>query len=120
MGGWESGGAVTMPPPPPFCAVASFVGEMDGELSVEPGDRVKVGGGGGRAPGFKGEGQGRGRRLKRRRQRAGCWRWRWPRGGALAAPPPPQVHSEVGGWLRVIRLSDSRSGLVPSWAVAAD
>ena len=48
--------------------MAGFVGEMDGELTVDPGDRVKV-------------------------------------------------HSEVGGWLRVIRLSDSRSGLVPSWAV---
>jgi hypothetical protein len=47
------------------------VGELDGELSVEPGERVKV-------------------------------------------------HSEVEGWARVIRLSDNRTGLVPSWAVATD
>ncbi|KAL4422766.1 hypothetical protein ABPG75_008963 [Micractinium tetrahymenae] len=51
--------------------VAGFVGELEGELSVEPGDRVKV-------------------------------------------------HSEVDGWARVIRLSDNRTGLVPSWAVGGD
>ena len=56
-------------PIPPL--LAGFVSEMDGELSVEPGERVKV-------------------------------------------------HSEVEGWARVIRLSDNRSGLVPSWAVATD
>ena len=53
------------------CHPAGFVGELDGELSVEPGERVKV-------------------------------------------------HSEVEGWARVIRLSDNRTGLVPSWAVATD
>lgn len=47
---------------------AGFEAEMDGELSVEPGERVKV-------------------------------------------------HSDVGGWVRVVRLSDHKSGLVPSWAV---
>lgn len=50
---------------------AGFVGELEGELSVEPGDVVKV-------------------------------------------------HSEVDGWARVIRLSDNRTGLVPSWAVGGD
>ena len=50
---------------------AGFAGEMEGELSVEPGDRIKV-------------------------------------------------HSEVDGWVRVIRLSDNRTGLVPSWAVGSD
>lgn len=34
--------------------------------------------------------------------------------------PTPQVHSEVDGWARVIRLSDNRTGLVPSWAVALE
>lgn len=47
---------------------AGFKAEMEGELSVDPGDRVKV-------------------------------------------------HSEVGGWARVLRVSDLRAGLVPSWAV---
>ncbi|PSC76102.1 short-chain dehydrogenase [Micractinium conductrix] len=51
--------------------VAGFAGEMEGELSVEPGDRIKV-------------------------------------------------HSEVDGWVRVIRLSDNRTGLVPSWALFND
>lgn len=50
---------------------SGFVGEMEGELSVEPGERVKV-------------------------------------------------HSEVDGWARVIRVSDHRSGLVPSWAVGGE
>lgn len=50
---------------------AGFVGELEGELTVEPGERVKV-------------------------------------------------HSEVDGWARVIRLSDNRTGLVPSWAVGGD
>lgn len=45
-----------------------FVAEMEGELTVEPGDVVKV-------------------------------------------------HSEVGGWARVLRVADRASGLVPSWAV---
>ena len=54
------------PPPPP-----GFVGELEGELTVELGDKVKV-------------------------------------------------HSEVDGWARVIRLSDNRTGLVPSWAVSLE
>ncbi|KAK2078839.1 hypothetical protein QBZ16_003679 [Prototheca wickerhamii] len=49
--------------------VAPFTAEMEGELSVAPGDKV-------------------------------------------------QVHSDVDGWARVVRLADGRSGLVPSWAVA--
>lgn len=44
---------------------------MDGELSVAPGERVKV-------------------------------------------------HSDVAGWVRVVRLLDHKSGLVPSWAVGLD
>ena len=47
---------------------APFVAEMEGELSVEIGDKVKV-------------------------------------------------HSDVGGWARVMRMSDAKTGLVPSWAV---
>ncbi|KAG7671334.1 hypothetical protein KSW81_003472 [Nannochloris sp. 'desiccata'] len=47
---------------------APFVAEMEGELSVEVGDKVKV-------------------------------------------------HSDVGGWARVMRMSDAKTGLVPSWAV---
>jgi len=47
---------------------APFVAEMEGELSVEVGDKVKV-------------------------------------------------HSDVGGWARVLRMSDAKTGLVPSWAV---
>jgi len=50
---------------------APFAAEMEGELSVEPGDRVKV-------------------------------------------------HSEVGGWARVLRVTDLRGGLVPSWAVGPE
>jgi hypothetical protein len=47
---------------------APFTAEMEGELSVEVGDKVKV-------------------------------------------------HSDVGGWARVMRMSDAKTGLVPSWAV---
>ncbi len=50
---------------------APFVAEMEGELSVEVGDKVKV-------------------------------------------------HSDVGGWARVMRLSDAKTGLVPSWAVGGE
>ena len=53
---------------PERAIVTGFVGEMEGEMTVEVGDRVKV-------------------------------------------------HSEVGGWARVMRVSDAKSGLVPSWAV---
>ena len=53
----------------PVPALAAFTAEMEGELSVAPGDKV-------------------------------------------------QVHSDVDGWARVVRLADGRSGLVPSWAVA--
>lgn len=49
---------------------AAFAAEMEGELTVVPGDRV-------------------------------------------------QVHSDVDGWARVVRLSDGRTGLIPSWAVGA-
>lgn len=35
-------------------------------------------------------------------------------------PPLSQVHSEVDGWARVIRMSDNRTGLIPSWAVALE
>ncbi|KAL6768752.1 hypothetical protein ACKKBF_B16055 [Auxenochlorella protothecoides x Auxenochlorella symbiontica] len=49
--------------------VAGFAAEMEGELTVAPGDRVLV-------------------------------------------------HNDADGWARVMRLSDGRSGLVPSWAVA--
>lgn len=59
----------TLPSPNP-CR-AAFDAEMEGELSVAPGERVKV-------------------------------------------------HSDVGGWVRVVRLADHKSGLVPSWAVGAD
>lgn len=48
--------------------VAGFVGEMEGELTVEPGDAVVF-------------------------------------------------HSEIGGWATVMRVSDSKIGLVPTWAV---
>lgn len=51
--------------------VAAFVAEMEGELSVSVGDKVKV-------------------------------------------------HSEVGGWARVLKLSDNTGGLIPSWAVTWD
>lgn len=51
--------------------VAGFVGEMEGELTVEPGDKVVV-------------------------------------------------HSEVGGWARVMRRRDGKEGLVPAWAVGSD
>lgn len=54
---------------PERAVAAAFAAEMEGELSVEAGDRVRV-------------------------------------------------HSEVAGWARVVRSSDGRSGLVPSWAVA--
>jgi hypothetical protein len=54
---------------PERAIVFQFTAEMEGELSVVPGDRVKV-------------------------------------------------HSEVGGWARVLRVGDRRGGLVPSWAVA--
>ena len=57
-------------PGPERPVVAAFAAEMEGELSVDPGDRVKV-------------------------------------------------HSEVGGWARVLRVADRRGGLVPSWAVGA-
>ena len=63
--------ACRVPPACRCCRRAGFVGELEGELSVEAGERVKV-------------------------------------------------HSEVDGWARVIRLSDHRTGLVPSWAVGAD
>lgn len=58
-------------PPRAPCPAPGFVGELEGELTVDLGDRVKV-------------------------------------------------HSEVDGWARVIRLSDNRTGLVPSWAVSMD
>ena len=48
---------------------AEFVGEVEGELSVQAGDQVKV------------------------------------------------VAESTDGWVRVIRLGDHRSGLVPSWAL---
>lgn len=48
-----------------------FTAEEDGELTVAPGERVKV-------------------------------------------------HSDIQGWVRVLRLSDHRTGLVPSWAVGAE
>lgn len=51
--------------------VADFTAEEDGELTVAPGERVKV-------------------------------------------------HSDIQGWVRVLRLSDHRTGLVPSWAVGAE
>lgn len=57
--------------PSPNPCRAAFDAEMEGELSVAPGERVKV-------------------------------------------------HSDVGGWVRVVRLADHKSGLVPSWAVGAD
>lgn len=64
-------GTPTDIPGPERAVVAAFAAEMEGELSVEPGDRVKV-------------------------------------------------HSEVGGWARVLRVGDRRGGLVPSWAVGAE
>jgi hypothetical protein len=51
--------------------VAGFIGEMEGELTVEPGDKVTV-------------------------------------------------HSEVGGWARVMRTRDGKEGLVPAWAVGSE
>jgi len=41
--------------------------------------------------------------------------------GELTVEPGERVkvHSEVDGWARIIRLSDNRTGLVPSWAVGA-
>lgn len=51
--------------------VAPFVAEMEGELTVEIGERVKVA-------------------------------------------------TDIGGWARVLRLSDARAGLVPSWAVGEE
>ena len=50
---------------------AAFVAEMDGELSVAVGERVKV-------------------------------------------------HSEMGGWARVMRMADAKAGLVPSWSVGLE
>ena len=50
-------------------AAAECVGEVEGELSVQAGDQVKV------------------------------------------------VAESTDGWVRVIRLGDHRSGLVPSWAL---
>ncbi len=40
--------------------------------------------------------------------------------GELTVAPGDRVlvHNDADGWARVMRLSDGRSGLVPSWAVA--
>jgi hypothetical protein len=76
LSGASDGAYGSMPGTPSHIAgpersvVAAFAAEMEGELSVDPGDVVKV-------------------------------------------------HSEVGGWARVLRVSDRRGGLVPTWAVAA-
>ena len=51
--------------------IAPFVAEMEGEISVDVGDKVKVG-------------------------------------------------SDIGGWARVLKLSDAKVGLVPSWAVGEE
>ena len=61
-------GSPSQLPGPERGVVAPFSAEMEGELSVNVGDIVKV-------------------------------------------------HSESGGWARVLRVSDKLSGLVPSWAV---
>jgi hypothetical protein len=53
---------------PERAVVAAFTAEMEGELTVAAGERVKV-------------------------------------------------HSQAGGWARVLRLADRRAGLVPTWAV---
>lgn len=102
---------------------AGFVGEQEGELSVDLGDKVKV-----RPWGAHPHRKGMLTALilqtlcAARPVPSSCPALpRLPQPRLPSRPCQPlQVHSEVDGWARVIRLSDNRTGLVPCWAVSLD